>query len=144
MILRIAATLMLLATPALSETHEVLMKNRNDSGTMVYEPDFLTVAPGDTIKFIPEDRSHNVEAIKDMLPEGAEPFKSKLNQEFEVTLTAEGVYGIKCTPHYAMGMVMLIEVGDNQTVTLPEKMPQGVATRFEEILQRAGRTAGAS
>lgn len=144
MILRVAAALLLLASPVLAETHEVHMKNSNDTGNMVYEPDFLTVAPGDTIKFIPEDRSHNVESIKDMLPQGAEAFKSKLNQEFEVTLTEEGVYGIKCTPHYAMGMVMLVEVGQDQPITLPEKMPRGVATRFEEILERAGRTAAGS
>ena len=29
-----------------------------------------------------------------------------------ITLDEEGVYGIKCTPHYAMGMVALIEVGE--------------------------------
>jgi pseudoazurin len=47
-----------------------------------------------------------------MLPEGAEAFKSKFNETFEVTLAEEGVYGVKCTPHYAMGMVALIEVGE--------------------------------
>jgi pseudoazurin len=47
-----------------------------------------------------------------MLPEGVEGFKSKFNKEFDLTVEAEGVYGIKCTPHYAMGMVALIQVGD--------------------------------
>ena len=28
-----------------------------------------------------------------------------------MTLTQEGVYGVKCTPHYGMGMVALIIAG---------------------------------
>ena len=46
-----------------------------------------------------------------MIPEGAESFKSKMNEEFSVILDKEGVYGVKCTPHYGMGMVALIVVG---------------------------------
>ena len=56
---------------------------------------------------MPSDKSHNAETIKGMIPEGAEAFKSKMNEEFSVTLDKEGVYGIKCTPHYGMGMVAL-------------------------------------
>jgi pseudoazurin len=34
-----------------------------------------------------------------------------MGDDYVLTLTAEGLYGIKCTPHYAMGMVALIQVG---------------------------------
>lgn len=34
-----------------------------------------------------------------------------MNEQITVTLTQEGVYGVKCTPHYGMGMVALIVVG---------------------------------
>ncbi|SIT55664.1 hypothetical protein BQ8794_220228 [Mesorhizobium prunaredense] len=44
-----------------------------------------------------------METIKGMLPEGAEAFKSKFNEVFTVTLDKEGVYGVKCAPHYGMG-----------------------------------------
>lgn len=141
MIFRSLAALLLLAGPALAETHEVKMLNRNDTGNMVYEPDFLTVAPGDTIRFIPEDPGHDVQSIDTMMPEGAEAFRSKLNEEYELTLDTEGIYGIKCTPHYAMGMVMLIEVGEDQQITLPDKLPRGVRNRFDQILERMGREA---
>ncbi len=141
MIIRSLTALLLLTGPVWAEVHEVKMLNSNDTGNMVYEPDFLTVAPGDTIKFIPTDPSHNAESINEMTPEGAEPIKGKINQELEVTLTEEGIYGIKCTPHYAMGMVMLIEVGEGHEITLPEKMPRGVQNRFDDILERAGREA---
>lgn len=91
---------------------EVKMLNKGAKGVMVFEPDLIVAAPGDTIRFVPTDKSHNVETIKGMLPEGVEPFKSKLNEEFAITLDKEGVYGVKCTPHYAMGMVALIQVGE--------------------------------
>jgi pseudoazurin len=90
---------------------EVKMLNKGVKGAMVFEPDMIIAAPGDTIRFVPTDKGHNVETIKGMIPDGAEPFKSKFNQEFAVTVGAEGVYGVKCMPHYAMGMVALIKVG---------------------------------
>ena len=96
---------------AAAEEHVVQMLNKGEKGAMVFQPDFVQAAPGDTIKFVPTDKSHNAETIKGMIPEGAEAFKSKMNEEFSVTLDKEGVYGIKCTPHYGMGMVALIVVG---------------------------------
>ncbi|WP_442582143.1 pseudoazurin [Mesorhizobium sp. ASY16-5R] len=97
---------------------EVVMLNKGEKGAMVFQPDFVKAAPGDTIRFVPTDKGHNVETIKGMLPEGVEPFKSKFNEEFTVTLDKEGVYGVKCSPHYGMGMVALIEVG--QPVNIEE------------------------
>ncbi len=95
---------------------EVRMLNKGAKGTMVFEPDLIVAAPGDTIRFVPTDKGHNVETIKGMLPEGAEPFKSKFNEEFSVTFDTAGVYGVKCSPHYAMGMVALIRVGEAANV----------------------------
>jgi len=37
--------------------------------------------------------------IEGMIPEAAEPFRSKINDMFEVTLTEPGAYGIKFSPH---------------------------------------------
>ncbi|RWN50534.1 pseudoazurin [Mesorhizobium sp.] len=92
---------------------EVRMLNKGEKGAMVFEPDFVKAAPGDTIRFVPTDKGHNAETIKGMIPDGAEPFKSKFGEEITVTLDTEGVYGVKCTPHYGMDMVALIEVGDS-------------------------------
>ena len=72
---------------------------------------FLRAEPGDTVRFVPTDKSHNVEGVKGMLPEGVAPFRSQVNEEYVLTLTEGGVYGVKCTPHYSMGMVMLIQAG---------------------------------
>jgi len=127
----------LMAGAAYAENHEVMMLNRGDAGNMVYEPAFLQVAPGDTVTFIPTDRSHNAESIEGMIPEGAEPFSGRINEEITVTFDVEGLYGIRCTPHYAMGMVMTIAVGED--VVMPEgflegRIPRTALKRFEEQL----------
>ena len=134
--------LFLMASPALAEVHEVKMLNRNDQGSMIYEPQFLRIAPGDSIKFLPTQPGHNAATIEGMLPEGAEPFRSKINQEFEVTLDVPGTYGIKCSPHFAMGMVMLVQVGDEAISAMPDGLPKQAAERFVKITAEAEADAG--
>ncbi len=90
----------------------VEMLNKGEKGGMVFQPDFVKAAPGDTVRFVSVDKGHNAESIKGMLPPGVEPFKSKISEEFVLTIRADGLYGIKCTPHYGMGMVMLIAAGE--------------------------------
>ena len=112
-----AAALSAIAFAAQAGTHEVKMLNKRADGVMVFEPVFVAAQPGDTITFLPTGKSHNAETVKGMLPDGAESFRSKANQEFSVTLDEEGIYGIKCTPHYGMGMVMVVQVGEAATST---------------------------
>ena len=99
------------AGAATAEEHVVEMLNKGEKGAMVFQPNLVHAAPGDTVKFVPTDKSHNAESIKGMIPEGAESFKSKMNEEITVTFDKDGVYGVKCAPHYGMGMVALIVVG---------------------------------
>ncbi len=122
---------------AIAEDFEVKMLNRGDAGTMIFEPSFLRIAAGDTVKFIAEDRGHNAESIPEMMPEGGTEFEGKINEEVEVTYDVEGLYGVRCKPHYAMGMVMTIAVGD--IAEAPEgymegRIPRGASKRFEEQL----------
>ena len=123
-----------LAAPALAADHQIQMLNKGEAGTMVFEPNYLAIQPGDTVTFVPTDKSHNVETIKDMLPEGAEVFKSKVNEEFTVTFDVPGLYGVKCTPHFAMGMVAAIAVGDelpNLDAAKAVKVPNKAQERLE-------------
>lgn len=128
------ALVVLTATPALAEVHEVRMFNRNERGPMIYEPDFLRIAPGDSLRFIPEQPGHNAASIEGMIPDGAAPFKSKINEDFTITLTVPGSYGIKCSPHFAMGMVMLVMVGEAPAPDLPADLPSRARDRFAAIL----------
>lgn len=146
------ATLFLLlgAAAAHAEIHDVKMLNRSTEGPMIYEPQHLTIAPGDTVRFLPTHSGHNAATIEGMIPADAEPFKSRINEEFEVTLTAPGRYGIKCSPHFAMGMVMLIDVGDiaspEEPAGLAADLPERARQRFDAILgaAQAEEQAGSS
>ena len=126
----------LFAPAALADVHEVKMLNRGSEGAMVYEPDHLHIAPGDTVRFLPTQSGHNAASVAGLLPTGAEPFKSKLNQPFEQTFSVPGIYGIQCIPHLAMGMVMVIQVGDASATELPANLPARAKTRFAAQLQK--------
>ncbi|MFD1697338.1 pseudoazurin [Roseibium aestuarii] len=132
------AALCLLSGGAFAETFEVKMLNKGESGSMVFEPSFIAAQPGDTIHFVATDKGHNVESIKDMIPEGVEAFKSKMNKDFELVVEKVGAYGVKCTPHYGMGMVALIKVGDADLEAAKAVKQTGKAkARFEEIFAKA-------
>ena len=54
-----------------------------------------------------------------MAPEGSAGFKGEINEEIEVMFDTAGLYGIKCKPHFAMGMVMTIATGEVSEVPDP-------------------------
>jgi len=121
---------------------EVKMLNKGEKGTMVFEPDFVSAAPGDTIRFVPVDKGHNVESIKGMLPDGVEKFKSKVNEEYVMTVTVPGLYGVKCSPHFSMGMVALIQVGDvpaTVEAVSAVKLPKKADERIKAALAASAR-----
>lgn len=101
---------------------EVLMLNKGADGkTMGFSPSFLQIELGDTVTFIPVDKGHNAETILDMIPPGATGWKGQKDEQFTVTLTEPGLYGFKCYPHFSMGMVGLIQVGNDRS-NLPQLM----------------------
>lgn len=136
-----AAVILALALPAAAADFEVHMLNKGAAGAMVFEPAFVKVAPGDTVTFIPTDKGHNVETIKDMIPEGATAFKSKMNETYKVTFDKAGAYGVKCTPHVGMGMVGLVVVGDapaNLDAVKAGKLPKKARERLDAEIAAAG------
>jgi pseudoazurin len=141
LILMAAAAALAFAGPAFAADHQVQMLNKGEKGAMVFQPDYIEAAPGDTVTFVPTDKGHDAETIKGMLPEGAEPFKGKMNQPITVTVEKEGVYGVKCTPHYGMGMVALIKVGQptNAEEAAAAKHPGKAKTKMAELLAQAGQ-----
>jgi pseudoazurin len=135
-LLATAAVLTFAATPALAANFEVHMLNKGADGAMVFEPALVKVAPGDTVTFIPTDKGHNAETIAKMLPDGAEPFKGKMGDEVVVTFTEPGAYGVKCGPHFAMGMVALVVVGDapaNLEAVKGVKLPKTAQGRMDAL-----------
>lgn len=135
----IALTVM--ALPAQSADIEVRMLNKGAKGTMVFEPEFVRAQPGDTIHFVATDKGHNAESIDGMVPEGAPAFIGEMGKDATVKLDKEGFYGVRCKPHFGMGMVMLVEVGKgaNADAARAAKMPPKAKQRFDELFAEAAK-----
>lgn len=76
----------------------------------VFVPRILVVQPGDTVKFTAVDRGHNSATVEGMIPEAAEGWDGRINEEVEVVLDQPGIYGYQCTPHASVGMVGIVVV----------------------------------
>lgn len=138
-----AACIMGAVSPVLAETYTVKMVSTdpNDpSIAMNFIPAFLKIEKGDTVIFEPTQKGHNSATKKGMLPEGAKKWNGRINKSVEVTFDTDGTYGYFCIPHYTVGMVGLILVGD-YSVNLEEarKVKQrGKAKKaFDELFAQA-------
>ena len=93
------------------------MLSSSDGQMMVFKPAVLKINPGDTVTWKASNPGHNTASINEMSPDNALQWDGKINEEVKITFSKEGVYGYKCTPHYILGMVGIVSVGDN-TVNL--------------------------
>ncbi|KGE79937.1 pseudoazurin [Agrobacterium pusense] len=133
------AVSVLIGSSAIAADFEVDMLNKGSDGVMVFEPLLSKIAVGDTVTFVPKDKGHNAEAIKNMVPDGAELFKGKVNETVKQTFNTPGVYVIKCTPHYSMGMVAVIVVGENPAnvqAIKEAKLPKNARERTDKALSQ--------
>ena len=146
--LMLCAGALLLTVPAHAAEFEVKMLNKGpDNQAMTFDPPFLKVQVGDTVKFVPTDKGHDAESIPGMVPDGATPFKGKLSQEISVTFDKPGLYGYRCVPHFGMGMVGLVEVGGstaNLDAAKQAKMPPLATKRMTALLDQAVKSATAN
>lgn len=123
------------------------MLNKGPEGQpMQFDPAFLKIAPGDSVTFVATDKGHNTESIFEMIPEGADTWKGKMNEEITLTFDVEGIYGYKCMPHFGIGMVGFMQVGentDNLDSAETAKLPGRAKTRMAELIAQVGSDANA-
>lgn len=135
------AGLALAAAPAAAKEHQVKMLNKGAAGLMVFEPAYVKVAPGDTVKFLATSKGHNAESIAAMTPAGAATFKGKINEEIVVKFDKVGIYGYKCLPHTGMGMVGIVQVGaasnKGAATAAAAKLPGMGKKRMLELVTKA-------
>jgi pseudoazurin len=137
------ASLVFLAEPALGKDIVVRMKNQGVGGMMVFEPAYVSAAVGDAVHFVPTDKGHNAVPITGMWPEGVDAPVRITDGDYVLKLTKSGLYGIKCTPHFPMGMVALLKVGigkmPNSAAVGAVRLPPLAAKRMMPMLALAGR-----
>ena len=120
---------------AFAAEHIVEMKNSGKDGAMVFEPGYLEVEPGDTVKFVLAATAHN--SVSAAVPDGAESWAGDINKEITVTLNAEGVYVYKCTPHAPLNMAGIIKVGEptnyDEAKAAVEQITAGAVTNKDRL-----------
>jgi len=95
-----------------AKEHTVKLLTQGSNGKMmVFEPMFIKISVGDTINFIPSDASHNAQSFS--APSEKSTFETPYGKSAKVTFTENGAVLVKCLPHFALGMVAVIQVGEN-------------------------------
>ena len=139
-------TLLLTATisPAFAETIEVEMLNNNEAGDrLVFRQEHIQADLGDVIRFVPTDRAHIAQSVRDALPEGPEPFCGRMNQPVEYVVTETGLTAVICAPHQSMGMVALVVGGDdlsNAGQVLDARIPGKGGDKIAILVEEARST----
>ena len=112
-ILVVIASLIFSASPAMAETYTVKMGT--DTGMLKFEPETLTIKPGDTVKWVNNKLSpHN--AVFDSAKSPGDMAKSishknllfSPNESYETTFPKDapaGEYSYYCEPHRGAGMI---------------------------------------
>ena len=109
--------LALLTSFVAAENFDVKMVNADPSGqVMVFDPPFIKANVGDTVTFLPTDMLHNSQSVPGLIPSSANSWNGAMNEKITVELNAEGVYVYQCTPHIALGMIGVIQVGEASNI----------------------------
>tara|TARA_B100000586_G_scaffold245893_1_gene201690 strand:- start:169 stop:591 length:423 start_codon:yes stop_codon:yes gene_type:complete len=103
------------STYAFCANTTVEMLNKFNNEYMVYSKKIVRINAGDTVLWKATDKGHNVEFVKNAIPEGVENFKSKYNIDVEYKFTIPGIYAYWCTPHKSLGMIGFIVVGSDKS-----------------------------
>jgi pseudoazurin len=132
-------TVLLFSSFSLSaKNFEVKLLTSDSNGqSMVMSPGYLKIEKGDTVTFIPSDITHNVESIA--IPNLAKSFTSKMGEKFSYTFAEQGVYLYKCSPHFALGMLGVIQVGSpdnlNEVNMKWSDVSSGVVMNKERVIK---------
>ena len=105
----------LVSQSALAADQTIEMLNKLGKENMVYSKKIVKVDIGDTVFWKSSKPGHNVEFIKNGVPEGVSKFRSALSKDTEYKFDIPGIYAYWCTPHKGMGMIGFIIVGDDKS-----------------------------
>ena len=84
---------LLVSTTAYSASETIEMLNKSGNEMMVYSKKVVKINVGDSVLWKASTKGHNVEFIKNGVPEGVDKFKSKMNVDVEYTFTVPGIIG---------------------------------------------------
>ena len=109
------AFLFIFFTSAYAADENIEMLNQLVNESMVYSKKIVRINVGESVLWKSIDKGHNVEFIRNGVPEGVDKFRSKFNQDVEYKFTIPGIYAYWCTPHKNMGMIGFVIVGNDKS-----------------------------
>ena len=104
-----------ISQPSFAADQTIEMLNKLGKEHMVYSQKIVNVEVGDTVFWKSTTPGHNVEFIKEGVPEGVLKFRSAISKDTEYTFEIPGIYAYWCTPHKGMGMIGFVVVGNNKS-----------------------------
>jgi pseudoazurin len=108
-------SILIFSNPASASDQIIEMLNKMDKENMVFSKKIVKIEVGDTVFWKATKPGHNVEFIKNGVPEGVEKFKSALSKDTEYKFKIPGIYAYWCTPHKGMGMIGFVIVGSDNS-----------------------------
>ena len=110
-----AFSFLLFSISAIAADETVEMLNKLGKENMVFSKKIVKVNIGDTVFWKSIKPGHNVEFIKNGVPEGVEKFKSPLSKDTQYKFEIPGIYAYWCTPHKGMGMIGFVVVNNDKS-----------------------------
>ena len=110
-----ALSFLLISISAIAADETVEMLNKLGKENMVFSKKIVKVNIGDTVFWKSIKPGHNVEFIKNGVPEGVEKFKSSLSKDTQYKFEIPGIYAYWCTPHKGMGMIGFVVVNNDKS-----------------------------
>ncbi len=132
-----------ISAPALADQSvDMLNKHPDSKERNVFYPPIVKIQPGEMVTWVAKNKGHNVEFVKGAVPDGVPAFRSKLSKDASFTFETPGVYVYKCTPHYGLGMVGIVVVGDDMSgleAATAKKYPGKAGKRLKAMLAELGQ-----
>lgn len=94
---------------------EMLTRDKATNTNNLYSPSLVRVNKGDTVKWVAKQAGHNVAFIAGGVPAGVALFNSPMSKDVTFKFEKPGIYMYKCTPHWGLGMVGLVVVGNDKS-----------------------------
>lgn len=133
-------TFFFFSTFVLSANVDIRMVNAGADGqVMVFDPPFVKISKGDSVTFLPTDMLHNSESIPSLSPVSGTSWKGEMNEKITVTFDQEGVYIYQCTPHIALGMIGVLQVGAGTNLADIRKSVSSLESKIFVNKERIGQ-----
>jgi plastocyanin len=142
LLISLASLLPLLTASA--QDHTVLLQG------LSFVPNNLTILAGETVAFVNQGGSHNVNGSQQSYPDNPESFSSgavaPAPWTYTHTFNVPGVYQYHCDPHFSLGMtgtIIVQSAGSNPDVVITEIMynnPGSDSYEFVELYNRGAES----